>query len=225
MWDGGTCFIIGGGPSMPYQFNVPEEIIGHVMEGRMTPHAYSEYMIPLHDKHVIGVNNAYQIGMWLDVLFFGDYSWYLVHRRRLAEWPKVKVTCTPRFDGGDRDREGIKYLQKDNEHKHGISQNKYKLAWNANSGAATINLAAYFGVKRIVLLGFDMCLNDNSISHWHGSHKDKGGKTKRVPPFGRHLKGFPKIAEDAKGLGIEILNASPKSAIKDFKKIHVKEVL
>jgi hypothetical protein len=34
-----------------------------------------------------------------------------------------------------------------------------------------------------------------------------------------------KIKEHAQELGIEILNASPKSAIKQFRKVHIKEVL
>ena len=37
--------------------------------------------------------------------------------------------------------------------------------------------------------------------------------------------GFAQIAKDAKSRGIEILNANPKSAIEEFKKYSVKELL
>lgn len=222
IWEGATCFIVGGGPSLPKQFNVPEETINSVIEKRSTPSVYSPYMEALHDKHVIGVNNAYQIGSWLDVLFFGDCSWYLVHKQALAKWPGLKVTCCPRFEGKNKEKsEGIKFLKKDR--RKGISKNSGTVCWNSNSGAAAISLAALFGATRIILLGFDMVMDENA-SHWHGSHGRPGEKM-RKPPFNRHLRGFPDIAADAKTLGIEIINCSPGSAIPDFTKKSIDEVL
>jgi len=231
IWDGGECFILAGGPSVPRQFGVPEETIQFVMSGASTPRLYSDYFKPLHSKHVIGVNNAYMIGTWMDFLFFGDNSWYLVHRYRLAEWPKIKVTCNPRFSESRSRYAGVKYLAKDSNHRHGISPRNGYVSWNSNSGAAAISLAAHLGVKRITLLGFDMCLDDGGISHWHGYHRDKmqGVDRKKAkvkpPPFTRHLKGFPAIAQNAKNMGIEILNASPISKIKEFRKVNIKDLV
>lgn len=205
---------------MPRQFGVPEDVIQAVMAGKRMPAAYSAYLELIHDRHVIGINNAYQIGTWIDVLFFGDNSWYLVHRKALAKWPKIKVTCNPRFDAKRQKIEGIKYVAKDHSHRFGISNSQATVSWNANSGSAAINLAVHFGVKCIILLGFDMKM-EGPVSHWHGSH----GPNKRKPPFKRHLKGFPDIAKDAKRIGIEILNASPESAIEEFKKINVSDWL
>ena len=220
MWQGGECWIIGGGPSMPRQFGVPEDVIQAVMDKKRIPAAYSPYLTLIHDRHVIGINNAYLIGTWIDILFFGDNSWYLIHRRKLARWPKIKVTCNPRFDAKKHGLEGIKYVAKDNSHKHGISGAQATVAWNGNSGCAAISLGAHLGVRRIILLGFDMQMEGRS-SHWHGSHGHRAAK----PPFKRHLRGFPEIASDAKRMGIEILNASPDSVIKEFKKINVGEYL
>lgn len=222
IWDGGECFIIGGGPSIPKQFNVPENIINDVMMGLKSPSEYSPYLEALHDKHIIGINNAYKIGIWIDILFFGDNSWYLVHKRKLALWPGIKISCAPRFQNQKDDSAKIKYMPKNRNHRYGISKNNGSVSWNGNSGAASISLAAQLGVKRIILLGFDMCLN-NGHSHWFGSH----AKNRRSPPFKRHLKGFPQIAKDAKNLGIELLNASPDSSIdkKLIKKINIKNIL
>lgn len=221
MWAGGTAFIIGGGPSMPRQFGVPEDVVSKVMTGALPPATYSPYLTPIHGAHVIGVNNAYQIGPWIDCIFFGDCSWYLVHRLALTKFRNLKVTCCPRFaTKPEKESEGIKYLAKDGGHRLGISDNLSKVAWNHNSGAAAISLAVHFGVKRIVLLGFDMCLDGGKVSHWHGSHGNK-----KPPPFERHLKGFPAIAEDAKRRGMEILNASPTSQIESFTKVFLATVL
>lgn len=200
-----------------------------VMTGALPPSTYSPYLAPIHGAHIIGVNNAYQIGSWLDCVFFGDCGWYLVHRMALAKFRNLKITCCPRFaNKPERDCEGIKYLAKgggrgivgNDSKQYGLSTNPSKVAWNHNSGAAAISLAVHFGVKKIILLGFDMCLDDGKVSHWHGSHGNK-----KPPPFARHLKGFPAIAEDAARLGVEFLNANPESAITSFPKVQLSEVL
>ena len=226
IWKDGECWILGGGPSVFRQFEIPDDVIRSVTLRELPPSTFSEYLSPIHDKHVIGINNAYQIGTWIDILFFGDNSWYLVHRHKLIEWPGLKVTSGNRFERGPRGKqERIKYLARDKSHPLGITQKTSFVSWNRNSGSAAISLAAHLGVNRIILLGFDMA-SDRSlkITHWHGSHGRPGDKKKREPYKG-HLKGFPAIARDAEKRGIEIINASPKSAIRDFPRVAVKELL
>jgi hypothetical protein len=226
LWQDGECFIIAGGASMPRQFGVPEELIQKVFNRIEPPAAYSPYLSSIHNKQVIGVNNAYQIGNWIDVLFFGDCCWHLVHRKKVADFPGLKITCCKRFTKkGKEQMEGIKHLQKDGKHRLGLSPDKQKVGWNSNSGAAAINVAVHFGVKRIILLGFDMNLDDNGVSHWHGSHGAQNDKKRKAPPFNRHLRGFPSIAKDAQALGVEIINANPNSAIDVFPKVALKEIL
>lgn len=219
IWDGSDCFIIGGGPSMPRQFGIPEELIGLVTSGCAPPSSYSPYLKPIHDRHVIGVNNAYMLGDWLDVLFFGDCGWYLVHRLSIAKWPKLKVTCCNRFENRKIPSDGIKYLKKNSSHLHGLTSDPSKVSWNGNSGAAAINLAVHLGAGRIILLGFDMDMS-GGLSHWHPDHN-----AKKSPPFHKHLKGFPAITADSEKLGIEIINASPESKIGSLRKVELSEVL
>jgi hypothetical protein len=208
---------------MPREFGVPETTIRDVMLGRQPPSAYSEYLAPLHNRHVIGVNNAYQLGPWVEVVFFGDSSWYLNHRSALLAFKGIKVTCNPRFANKSLEQsDGIRYIPKDHAHTHGISPLSDTVSWNTNSGAASINLAVLFGAKRIVLLGFDMKLDSESISHWHGKHI---GAKRVSPPFSRHMKCFPLIADDAKRLGVEIINASLDSMIEVFPKMTVNHLL
>jgi hypothetical protein len=223
LWDSGACFILGGGPSVPRQFNIPNDIVAKVMAGELPASTYSPYFEAIHNKHVIGINNAYMIGTWIDISFFGDAGWYVIHRLGIAKFPNLKVTCCNRFaDRPAKAMEGIKYLKKDKEAVQGISKNKSAVAWNNNSGAASISLAVHLGVKKIYLLGFDMSLDKNQISHWHGTHNRE---KKIVPPFWRHLRGFPLIAEQAKELGVQIFNCSNQSAIKDFPIMTVEEAL
>jgi hypothetical protein len=222
LWEGGSCWIVGGGKSMPYQFGIPGDVIEGVCTGKLFPSAYSPYLEALHHRHVIGVNNSYLIGHWIDFLFFGDGSWHLVHQHRLAKWPGIKVTCAPKFGNLDEKKaQGIKYLGKDRSHRQGISSSPQRVSWNGNSGAAAISLARHLGVKVIYLLGFDMNA-EGKYTHWHGQH---GVARKKNPPFKRHLVGFPAIAKDAKEMGITIFNVNKDSAIECFKKISLKDTL
>jgi hypothetical protein len=222
IWEGGECWIIGGGSSVLTEFDVPDDVVRALIT-RGNPERLSPYLEPIHRKHVIGINNAFRIGPWIDVMFFGDCGWYPIYREELARFPGLKVTCCPRFNNRAKEQsEGVKFLAKDTSKREGITEDRSKVSWNSNSGAAAISLAHHFGVRRIILLGFDMKLSDfdSKISHWHGSH---GGQ--KPPPFPRHLRGFPAIAADAERLGIEIVNANPNSAIECFPKVSVKELL
>ena len=222
MWNGGTCYILGGGWSLARQFGVPENLIKKLENHTAPPSELSPYLEPLHDKHCIGINKAYQIGPWIDVVFFGDCNWYVPEREALAKFPGLKVTCCPRFGNRPpRDPEQIRYMEKDSKKNMGISEENGKVAWNKNSGAAAVSLAYHLGVKKIVLLGFDMKNGPKEVSHWFGAHGNPTAKKKIRSPYERHLPGFGTIAKDAKRLGLEIINASPDSAIDCFTKMPV----
>ena len=227
MWEGGECWIIGGGPSLPQQFDIPDHIVTEVVNRRLTPDAYSPYLSTIHKKHVIGINAAYLLGNWVDIMFFGDNGFYQSHRNALLQWDGIKIGCS--IGQGQKELDGVKMLSRDGNKKYGISKDPSKVCWNGNSGAAAISVAANAGVKRIILVGFDMILIEGQ-QHWHGVYKR--AQINRVKPkqdiktpFERHLIGFPQIATDARARGIEIINASPNSKINSFPKATVKELL
>ena len=225
LWEGGECWILGGGPSLPVQFGVPEEVIQKVLAKELPLNAYSPYMEAIHSKHVIGVNMAYKIGDWIDMVFWGDKKWYLNNRVELGEFKGLKVTCHPYFANGSFKNENVKSVVKDNSHPAGISSDPSKASWNSNSGAAAISVAANMGATRIVLVGFDMKLGTDQRQHWHSEYGITKPREPKHLPFHRHLVGFPHIAKDAKARGITIINACPDSAIQDFPKMSVANVL
>lgn len=228
MWEGGECWIIGGGPSMPREFGVPEEIIEGVRSRTMPIKAYSPYLSPIHDKHVIGVNAAFLIGTWIDVVFFGDGDFYRANQSRMDAFPKLKVCCSPHLEKKNF-AQGIKFVGMSGKHSHGICTIPGRVAWNLNSGGAAISLAYHFGVKKIYLLGFDMCLDKDGAQHWHRQYsrnrEHNQAKRPKKLPFYRHLSGFPMIARDARRLNIEIINVSPDSKITNFERVSLKDVI
>jgi hypothetical protein len=88
-----------------------------------------------------------------------------------------------------------------------------------NSGFQALNLVAQFGAKRILLIGFDMHGADGL--HWYGANK---GKDMRNPNEMNYLKwrsAFGKRAGLLKRMGIEVLNASPNSALVCFEQCSI----
>ena len=229
IWDGGDVFILGGGSSLTKQFEIPDEVVQSVRKKESPLSVYSSYLKALHNKHIIVINVLFLLGDWVDMLFFGDSKFYLAYKEKIADFPGLKVSCHSNFTSGFQ-KEKIKYLMKDNNHFQGISSDPSKVSWNKNSGAAAISVAANAGAKRIILLGFDMCLDEEGNQHCHIEYKNndrfpKRSKKHKKLPFERHLKGFEEIRKDAKKRNIEILNASEISEIKVFPKININEVL
>ena len=227
LWEGGECWILGGGPSLTGQFDIPDKVVQGVLKKELPLTTYSPYMAAIHDKHVIGVNMAFKIGAWIDMVFWGDKKWYLTNRIEMASFKGLKVTCHPYFANGRFPNEGVKYILKDTIHSQGISQRANSASWNANSGSAAISVAAHMGATKIILVGFDMKLDDVYKQHWHSEYgaMNRKGATPKSLPFNRHLVGFPHIARDARKMGITIINACPDSAIPDFPKMSVKDIL
>lgn len=225
IWEGGDVWILGGGPSVIEQFEIPKKVVQAVLTGASSPKAYSPYMSMIHDKHVIGINVSFLIGDWIDMVFFGDNGFYLGQMNNLAAFPGIKVSSHP----NTKDVSWVKYLAKDTNRPKGISMNPRAVSWNGNSGAAAISLAAHTGAKRIILLGFDMKLDEDRKQHWHNAyHRLEYLQSKdfnKQLPFDRHLMGFPEIAKDAKRMGIKIINASPDSSITVFDKVSVRDLI
>lgn len=219
IWDGGECWIIGGGPSIVKQFEIPSQLVNKVRTGVKDLSIYSPYMAKLHDRHIIGVNMAYKLGNWVDIMYFGDASFFDRIKREIHKFPGLVVTARMKSQSK---LPGIKMMRrKDKSKTYGITTEPGSIRWNTNSGGAAINLAYHTGVKRIYLLGFDMDNAEDGQRHWHNEY----GKKSKPAPYKTHSKCFPKIAEDAEKIGLEIINVNPDSKITCFPKKSLSEVL
>ena len=195
LWPDSTVFILGGGPSLA-----------------------DMDLTPLHSQRVLGVNQAYKLGPWVDAVYFGDCGWYAQNLTAIRGYAGLKITSCgrcPEF--------GWRHVHRVRRTKAtGIdSKSRDAVAWNNNSGASAINVAYWLGAKRIVLLGFDMQLRGER-KNWHDDYRNE---MKNPELFNRHLRGFPQIAKDAQALGLEILNATPDSAVTQFPFVALKDLV
>jgi len=86
--------------------------------------------------------------------------------------------------------------------KPGLSTDKNIIHQGENSGYQAINLAYHLGVKRILLLGYDMGYEGQR--HFFGEHPQPLGQSSDYPKL---RKNFSTIIPDE--YGIEIYNCSP----------------
>lgn len=194
LWPDSTIYIIGGGPSVS---ETPLHLI--------------------HNEKIIGVNNAYKLGDWVDVCWFGDSRWFQWNREELKSFNGIIVTCQRRL----KNMEGhdVKSVQKGKQ--AGIERKPTKICWNGSSGGSAINLAYHFGAKRIVLIGFDMKATNGKYNY----HSDYPEKRTGVNPYKKFMIPFPIIKKEADKLKLEILNATPNSAIKSFKTVKLEDIV
>lgn len=217
-WQGKTVYIIGGGSSLPDQFGVPKSVQKLVKDGEIPITEYAHYMVRLAAQPTIGINAAFLLGDWVDILFFGDEIFWRNYRDKIQTFGGLVITCCESLK--DNTPEKVWYYQRLREKATGISTEPGTVAWNYNSGCASLSVAVQAGAKRIVLLGFDMS-GEVGKSHFHSEYFWQN----RTPSYDLHLRGMQKIADDAKELGVEILNASPISTIRQFKKIRLDEIM
>lgn len=96
------------------------------------------------------------------------------------------------------------------------------IGWGGNSGFHALNLAAQFGAAKIVLVGFDMRL-DLGV-HWHGKHPNG-----MCNPNNTAVLRWRKCIDSAEPVlaevGIEVLNASPISALTAYCKVDFEEMM
>jgi len=205
MWPGQTAFILGGGPTLK-----------------------ETDLSLIHHRRVIGVNNAYQLGSWIDICWFGDNRWHGWHAVELRSFPGLIVTCAP----GEFKANYVHQLKRGKS--QGIDPSPRCVAWNRQSGASAINLAYHLGAATVVLIGFDMrrvslselssnqdgTVHEGTVANWHEDHP-----AKQKDPYDRFSQVFKVIARDARKLGLEIVNCTPGSAIKEFPIMDLKDFL
>ncbi len=95
------------------------------------------------------------------------------------------------------------------------------LRHGSNSGYQAIELAVKLGAKRIVLLGYDMKV-DGGRSHWHDEPRQRDFADVAARSMLPH---FASLVEPLKALGVEVVNATPGSAIECFPKASLEDAL
>jgi hypothetical protein len=96
---------------------------------------------------------------------------------------------------------------------------------NQNSGAGAVVLAAEWGAKEIILLGYD-CQFSGGKRHWHGDHPAKNRHGKGMGNAGSMNKWPEQFRKALPYLrGAKVINASRETALKVFPRMPLEDVL
>jgi hypothetical protein len=195
-----TVFVIGGGPS-----------INHTD------------LSSIKKRPVVGCNDAFKLGTWVDWCVFADKRWFHWNENELERWPnRERLICLVPQLLEERNVKWpwLKILRRD-EARFGLSVEQDTICWNRGCGGAAINAAYLLGAARIVLLGFDMRMVDGK-HNWHDNHQ----KAERDKIYQNSMMPFLKPMSDAmKVTGIQIANATPGSALNLFTTVPLEELL
>ena len=195
MWKGETAYIIGGGPSLKsFDFTRIER------------------------ECAIGCNDAYRLGNWVSICYFGDKEWFELHQPRpeFQSFTGLKIACTPFPIPGvlslERNLDDTLYLE------------GTKIGWFCNTGASAVNLAIRLGATKIVLLGFDMKLGNDGQSNWHPNLVNPSPTGEVYANFKYR---FNLLATLIKKLrpDVKVINANPDSELDCFPRMSFEESL
>lgn len=103
----------------------------------------------------------------------------------------------------------------------GMEDDPSCLRHGSNSGYAAINLAVHLGAKRILLLGYDMRL-ENGRSNWHDELRPFASPSLYEQSMLPH---FATLVEPLGKLGVEVVNCTPGSALDAFPKATLEDAL
>lgn len=165
-------------------------------------------------KHwrIIAINDAWRLCPDADILHACDSKWWHHHKEALSfEGIKVTLDQNTRFSK-------VHCLRHDGV--EGFNPNPEYLRTGKNSGFQAVHLAMHFGFQRIVLLGFDMC-EKKGKSHYFGDHP---APLQRKSPYDLFIRYFESLVAPLNTRGIEVINATPDSALPWFQMKNLSEI-
>jgi hypothetical protein len=157
---------------------------------------------------VVAVSNTYTLAPWADVLFSCDAKWWRWHEAQTTTFPGLKYTLDARLNRPD-----VQWLRTTGH--EGLELDPTGVRTGRSSGYQAINIAVHLGASRIVLLGYDM-----HGDHFFGSHPDRSR-----PPFSLCMRLWPSIVEPLKAAGVEVINATPGTALTVFPQVPIAQAL
>lgn len=148
----------------------------------------------------IGVNDAYRLAPWVDILYAADTRWWDCHAEAVRPLGAIKVCAQSNVAV-----EGVQFIKQTGV--LGFDKNPACVRTGGNSGYQAVHVAIHTGAARILLFGFDM----RGDTHFFGRHP----APLRNPDRGSLERWAERFAA-LNRRGAEILNCTPGSAIDAF---------
>jgi len=173
----------------------------------------------LRDRiHVLVIKETWKKCPWSEILYGCDGPWWN-HNKGVSEFKGIKLSHAPQTTMQYKDIHRIKIEMVDEI----LIEEPLLVGNGGNSGFQALNLLVQFGVKNIILIGFD--LHDRGGVHWYGRNTAPGMNNPMKSNFDRWRRGFEAVKRKLKELEIEVVNSSPESDLHTFKKQNLEDTL
>lgn len=166
----------------------------------------------LYNKTTIAINRAFEVCPKTSIIYFSDLRFWHWYQDKLIKHPAKKITGSRLIHS-----DVINYKITGSK---GLDLMAGCLRSGNSSGYAAINLAVHLGATRIILLGYDMSMQQQ-YHHWHNGYATLFSSR----CFSKMLPFFDSLKKPLERLAIEIVNACPGSKINVFPKIALDEIL
>jgi hypothetical protein len=159
--------------------------------------------------HVMAINATYQKALTATTVYCGDFlTWkeYIADIRKRFKgemWSQDSTSCA-RWPDIHR----VRAANRDGLGKDGL------IHLGGNSGTQAVNLLYTWGFKKIVLVGFDMCLGPNGEKHHHDDHPKP---LVQALVFSEWKHKLEWVARDLKKEGIDVVNCSLRTELSCFR--------
>ena len=203
-WKGETAVILASGPSL-----TREQC--DAVRGKARVIAVNNQGI---DTDCDGVRVP-AMAPWADVLYAADAKWWRHYADRALRFAGRKVTIRDTLPWAE-----VYSLKQSSEHAI-FDPRPTHLVSGGNSGYQAMHLAVHLGVSRIVLLGYDMKNGRGNRRHWFGNHP---GRLDSRGNFSGWLRAFDKLAGVLKSMNVEVVNCTPDTALRAFRRIPLHKV-
>jgi len=195
-----TIFVLGSGPSLG------------LLHGSTI----------LKDKIVISVHDAFQISSWVKIHFMGDARAYWEKKDLIDKLNILKVSTNIQTEKhpsveGLSDIKVVNIIWK----IPGLNlDSDTTLRYNGGAGACCIDFAAHLGARRIVLFGFDNKFKNGRLHYFPSIHE----KPSQIKVWGME-RIWKAILQDSEYHKIEIVNATPDSALPFVKRVDLEDYI
>jgi hypothetical protein len=168
------------------------------------------------------VNESWRLAPWADAHYACDSRWWN-NAKGWQEFKGIRITIDSNVAVSSKPDWNINLVQCDRASPTMILKRYGKIGWGKNSGHGAINIAAQFGVKNMILVGFDMSLS--SGVHWHGPHTDKKMGNPRESQL-RYWRNTINAAEPIlTEAGIKVYDTFPHHGLSAFEKLSFEKAL
>jgi hypothetical protein len=165
---------------------------------------------------VIAINTTHRLAPWADALYSCDAKWWM-HNQEALRFEGLKITQDESVPFPQV------YLLK-NTGSDGFDPDPSCLRTGHNSTYQALQICIHAKAKRVLLCGVDMRWVDGE-THWHGDHPAPLADSDPDVFRRSMIPSFNAFAPQLPGLGVEVINCTPGSALFCFPRAKLEEVL